>query len=200
MTSSSHVSVGITGLMGSGKSEAANYIKRTGYPVLLMDQVGHDTLKDKDILTHLVKVFGESILDNRAHIARKRLSEIVFTNQRKLTVLNDILHPKMNKKAKEWITWHFKRGHSLVFVEAAILFEMKMNQFLDITVLIKAAESDIRKRIIRRDHKSPQEIEKILKTQTVTEEKADYVIYNDSTLKDLYKSCDDLIEKLTQRL
>ena len=190
------LSVGITGLIGSGKTEAAKYIERTGYPVLFMDQVGHDVLYDLSIIKILISVFGKRILDSSNRINRKKLSEIVFNDQKKLDSLNAILHPKMNELAKEWITMEFEKGVKVVFLEAAILFKMGMNKYLDLTVLIKAAEKDIIKRIMKRDNKPPKEIEKILQTQKMNEEKVDYVIMNNGTLKDLYKSCDDLLEKL----
>jgi len=103
-------SVGITGLMGSGKSEVANYLKRTGYPVLLMDLIGHECLNEYDVVDKLTSAFGQEIIDRSQTIDRKKLGKIVFSNQKKLTLLNSILHPIMNEKAKKWIIRHYENG------------------------------------------------------------------------------------------
>ena len=196
MSASIHFSVGLTGLMGAGKTEAANYFKRTGYPVLFMDQVGHDCLQETDIIEELVETFGDVILDKSNTINRKKLSQLVFHDQEKLNSLNRILHPKMNQKAKKWIAVHFNQGRQIVFLEAAILFKMKMNKFLDYTVLIKAAEKDLVKRIIKRDRKSEKEIQQIFETQKMNETKVDYVIMNAGSLNDLYQRCNKLLKQL----
>jgi dephospho-CoA kinase len=106
----------------------------------------------------------------------------------------------MNKKAKDWIKRQFQQGQKIVFIEAAILFEMQMNKFLDYIVLIKAAEKDMIHRIMKRDHKSEVEIQQILQTQKTNEDRVDYVIINDSSLEELYKNCDHLINRLKLKL
>lgn len=200
MLTSIHISVGLTGLMGSGKSEAANYLKRTGFPVLFMDQVGHDCLQDHEVFQPLVNTFGLKILDEGGKINRKKLSQIVFKDHQKLKRLNAILHPKMNQRAQNWIKQHFQKGQEIVFIEAAILFEMKMNFFLDYIVLIKASDKEIIDRIKKRDQKSEVEIQQILETQKTNMDKVDYVINNDGSLGELYKSCDQLINRLRLKL
>ncbi len=193
-------SVGITGLMGSGKSEVANYLKRTGYPVLLMDLIGHECLNEYDVVDKLTSAFGQEIIDRSQTIDRKKLGKIVFSNQKKLTLLNSILHPIMNEKAKKWIIRHYENGEDLVFVEAAVLFEMKMELFLDYTILVQAPEKEIIKRIILRDGKTIEEIKRILNKQSVDARKADYVIYNKGTLEELHQSCQALLSWINNQI
>ncbi|MFP4461163.1 MAG: dephospho-CoA kinase [Thermotogota bacterium] len=199
MSLSGHISVGITGLMGSGKSEVANFFKRAGYPVLFMDKVGHFCLKEADIIKKLVDFFGQEILENSNIINRSKLSQLVFSDPKKLKELNAILHPKMNQIAKKWINYHFEKGEFIVFLEAAILFEMQMNKFLDYTVLIKATKKDMINRIIKRDQKTSHEIKKILETQNLKEEQVDYVLFNDGSLNELYRNCDKLLRELKSK-
>ena len=197
---SNQLSIGLTGLMGSGKSEAAHYFKRAGYPVLFMDEIGHTCLQEPNNIKTLKNYFGPKILDDHNNINRKKLSQLVFNNPKKLHKLNAFLHPKMNQKAKDWIKQHFITGDQLVFIEAAILFEMQMNKFLDYTVLIKAKEKELINRIMKRDHKSINEIKQILETQKMNENQVDYVIVNDDTLKVFYQKCDQLLKQLLQEI
>ncbi|MEA1884226.1 MAG: dephospho-CoA kinase [Thermotogota bacterium] len=200
MLTSIHISVGLTGLMGSGKSEVANYLKRTGFPVLFMDQVGHDCLQDDEVIQTLVNSFSVKVLDESNKINRKKLSAIVFNDPKELKKLNAILHPKMNENAKGWIKKQFKKGQKIVFIEAAILFEMQMNKFLDYIVLIKASEKNMIDRIIKRDQKSEVEIQQILQAQKTNEDRFDYVIINDGSLEELHKNCVHLINGLKLKL
>ena len=185
--------------MGSGKTEAAKYYQRTGYPVLFMDQVGHTCLQKKEIIQSLVDLFGLKILNHDQTINRKKISAIVFNNSQKRKRSNGILHPVINQQAKDWINNHFKQGSHLVFIEAAILFEMQMNHFLDLTVLIKAAEKDMIERIKIRDEKSEIAIQKILQTQKANEDRVDYVLNNDGSLEDLYHQCKRLLMILNEK-
>lgn len=194
------ISVGITGLMGSGKSEVANYLKRTGYPVLLMDQIGHECLNEYDVVDKLTSAFGQEIIDGSQIIDRKKLGKIVFTDQKKLTLLNSILHPIMNEEAKKWIIRHYENGEDLVFIEAAVLFEMKMELFLDYTILVQAGEKEMIKRIFQRDGKTTEEIKRILNKQSVDARKADYVIYNMGTLEELHQSCETLLSWINNNI
>lgn len=199
MSAATSISVGLTGLMGSGKTEAAKFFQRAGYPVLFMDQVGHACLQKPEIVQVLVDAYGSEILNLDQTINRKELSSIVFNNSQKLKRLNAILHPVMNQQAKDWINHRFKQRRHLVFIEAAILFEMQMNKFLDFTVLIKAAENDLIERIKKRDQKSELVIQKILQAQSKNENHVDYVLLNEGTLEDLYHRCKNLLEILKQK-
>lgn len=188
--------VGITGLMASGKSEVCNYFKRAGYPVLFMDKVGHELLEEKQYIKKLTSVFGSQILDEYGAINRKILSQIVFQDEEKLNILNSILHPEMNKRAIKWMKKEFEQGVKTVIIEAAILFEMQMDSFLDFIVHVKAPQRDIVERVMAKSNKSEAEIIAILKTQKIEEDKTDYVIINEGSLEALYSKCSRLEKHL----
>lgn len=188
--------VGITGMMASGKSEVCNYLKRAGYPVLFMDKVGHELLGEKHYIKRITSAFGPEILDKLGLIDRRKLSQIVFKDEEKLKILNLILHPEMNKRAKKWMKKEFEQGVKMVFIEAAILFEMQMDSFLDYIVHVKASEKTIVERVMSKSHKTKTEILGILKTQKIEEDKLDYVIINDGSLEALYSECNRLEKNL----
>lgn len=185
------ISIGVTGKIGSGKTVVAEYFKSIGYPVLFMDIVGHRILEEKRVIDKLTGRFGNSILDKNDFINRKRLGKIVFSDLESLKYLNGIVHPEMNEYAKTWIHENAQNGYKICFLEAAILFEMKMDEFLERILYIELTEEEIIKRTVKREKMSEEEIRKILSSQYVEEEKIDYVIDNSGSLEDLYLKCEE---------
>jgi dephospho-CoA kinase len=178
----------------------AKYFESTGYPVLFMDSVGHEVLESDFVKETLTKRFGNSILGKEGTVDRKKLGTIVFSDQANLKFLNETMHPVMNDVAKKWIFDNEKKNKKICFIEAAILFEMKMDKFLNKILFVDLAEKEIVRRTMIRSKKTENQIKKIISTQYVKEEKIDYVIDNSGTKEELYKQCsqfeDDVLESL----
>jgi dephospho-CoA kinase len=81
--------IGITGLIGSGKSTAARYIAGTlQYSYIDVDAVGHEVLA-KDVAVR------EAVLQEFKTADRTALASIVFNDSLALQTLCAILHPRM---------------------------------------------------------------------------------------------------------
>ncbi len=75
--------VGITGLMGSGKSTALNFYKGKGIQTYDLDIEAKKLLKkDTRCYQQIIKIFGNEILNANQTINRKRLRRIVFNNKK----------------------------------------------------------------------------------------------------------------------
>jgi dephospho-CoA kinase len=168
----------------------AKYFESIGYPVLFMDIVGHEVLKKRSVFEILVKRFGVGLLDENGEIDRRKLGSIVFSDRESLKFLNETMHPVMNGMAKEWIDMQCEKEEAICFVEAAILFEMKMDTFLDKILFVDLTENKILERTFKRGRKNVEEIQRILSTQQAKAAEIDYVITNDGTLEELYEKCD----------
>ena len=82
--------IGVTGIIGSGKSTVGKLLQESGYPVLDADKAVHQLYETSSLLKQkLVDTFGESILESNA-ISRKNLASIVFQNQTALKQLENI--------------------------------------------------------------------------------------------------------------
>ena len=67
--------IGLTGLIGAGKSEAARVLKSLGAVVVDADKIGHQVLRESvQLRTRLAKAFGREILDRNGRVLRKRLA------------------------------------------------------------------------------------------------------------------------------
>ena len=195
--------VGITGGIGSGKSLLAEMFKKFGAFVIDADKIGKEVLeKDKKVFIEILKHFGENVLENDKKIDRKKLAEVVFTNHERLKELNSIIHPPMIRLIEKRMRNEFKLNRSpMVVVDAALIFEAKVeNRFDYIINLYSDFENQI-KRLSTRDGMSVEEIKKRMKSQISTEvkkSKSHYNIENNGTVEDLKKCGNTIFNKILE--
>ena len=190
--------MGITGSIASGKSEVSGYFESKGYPAIYEDEVGHQALLDPRILKETVRSFGKGILGAHGNIDRKALGRIVFEDPLALRLLNDIVHTWMIAQTLARFDALEKDRHPLVFLEAAILFEMGLDQHVDSIVFVDAPRKTRIQRLMSSRDYDIVEAERRVKAQRIRQYKAKshYVISNEGTLETLYRRCDRVLSAL----
>jgi len=190
--------VAITGNIGSGKSTFAEYINHFGYPVVSSDDISKEilfnnsTAKKEIIDTFGARSFGGNVIDT------KYLAEQVFSDPKKIKKINAILHPLVIKKLNKIINELFKSS-KIVFVESALVYEVKIEKMFDYIVLI-TADHDIRmKRYISDKQSSKDDFisrEKNQGSQELKKQKADFVFSNNGSTDELKSKAALLIKVL----
>lgn len=169
--------IGITGGIGSGKSVAANILNSMGYPVYNSDDRAKILInKDSSLILKIKESFGN--VYNTEGLDRQKMANIVFNNPVKLALLNSIVHPAVGHDFDLWVD---KQSSSLVFKEAAILFETGIYKTLDKVILVTCPLPIKIKRVMERDSVSQEDVENRMKNQWIDEQKiklSDYVIDN----------------------
>lgn len=179
--------IGITGGIGVGKTYVSNILRKMNYPVYNSDVMAKELLENDDNLISLIKNnFGDKIYsDNK--INKYLVASLIFSNDDLLKKFNSIVHPYVFEDFKKWCK---NQQSSIIFKEAAILFESDAVKDLD-SVICVTANKDIRiKRIISRNNKTVDEIEMIMSKQMdqqKKEELSDYVITNDGDSSILFQ-------------
>ena len=191
--------IGLTGGIGSGKSEVSRILEGLGAFIINADQIGHEAYKPySEVWQEVVGAFGEGILGPNGEIDRKRLGTIVFADPQARIKLNSIVHPKMAKIVEERIEELRRQGADTVVLEAALLVEARWNSLVGEVWVTHAPEEKILGRLKRRNHLPDEEIRNRIKTQLPLREKAKHsevLIENSATLQDLR----DKVEELWQR-
>jgi len=96
--------IGILGGIGSGKSTVAAEFAKLGCKVIDADKIAHELLLYKTAVKEkVVGLFGQTILDPAGKIDREKLAEVVFADARKLSLINEIIHPLVLQRAQELI-------------------------------------------------------------------------------------------------
>ena len=174
--------IGVTGIIGSGKSSVCEIFKIIGIPVFYADIESKRFLEDKAVIYQLQKLFGEDVCNRDGNIDRKFLAEHVFDNQEKLIQLNSILHPKVKLRFDEWK--NDNADHPYGIIEAAILFESGFNRFCDAVIVVNAPDELCIQRVIEREKCSREVVKQRMKNQWNNKRKiklADYILVNDET-------------------
>ncbi len=96
--------IGILGGIGSGKSTVAAEFAKLGCKVIDADKIARELLLYKTAVKEkVVGLFGRTILDPAGKIDREKLAEVVFADARKLSLINEIIHPLVLQQAQELI-------------------------------------------------------------------------------------------------
>ena len=171
---------GISGGIGSGKSYVAEILEKMGYPVYYSDaqsKVLTDT--HPEIKSELVNRFGKSIYE-QGTLNRSALASLIFNSEENRLFVNKLIHPIVRA---DFDAWCARQRSTLVFNEAAILFETGAYRQFDATVLV-IAPLDIRiQRIMQRDQCTTEQAEARINSQWSDEKKlnlAEYVINNNN--------------------
>ena len=118
--------IGITGGVGSGKSEVLQYLEQEyGAYVCQMDETARNLQKSgTECFRKIVEHFGEAVVGRDGELDRGRLGSIVFSDEEELKALNGIVHPEVLRCVREDIARRAEEGAGLYIVESALLTEV----------------------------------------------------------------------------
>lgn len=181
--------IGLTGGIGTGKTEVSRLLEQLGATVINADQVGHEAYTPHSgAWQEVVKAFGEDILQESGEIDRRKLGGIVFADPERLTTLNGIMHPRMADIVREKLGILETQGTDIAVVEAAVLFEAGWDALVGEVWTTESPVERVVERLQQRNGFAPEEIRKRIASQMPPEDRirrADEVIRNDGELEDL---------------
>jgi len=178
--------VGISGIMGSGKTTVARVFERHGAVRIDADAIGKQLLNNPEIKASLVRTFGRSIL-RRGGIEPRRLASVAFATRRATAKLNSITHPHLITRLKAEVE-RAMRLSPMIVVDAALLPEWNLTSVLDLLVVVDTPEEaairrSCRARAFRRDQVIARMRNQLSRSGKIR--RADVVIPNFGSLEDL---------------
>ena len=178
------LTIGLTGGIGSGKSEVADILRELGAQVIDADLVGHETYRrGEPAWDQVVEAFGSGVVGQDGEIDRGRLGRIVFGDPDSLKRLTDIVWPRIREGLEKRITRERDNGDTTVLVvEAAVLFEAGWGRLFDEIWVVTAPEADVLERLERQRNQKPAQTRVRLRAQMTNEEReqrADVTVRND---------------------
>jgi dephospho-CoA kinase len=188
--------IGLTGGIGSGKTTIANYIKSLGIPVYIADHEAKKMFLIPKIQDKIKTAFGETIFENNL-LSKEKLAKIVFNDTQKLKELNAIIHPAVKSHFENWLLDH--KEASIVFKEAAILFESVSYKDCDAIITVVTPLKTRIERVIHRDQISEEEVLNRINNQWTDEmriAKSDFTIENND-LTIAKNQMDEILKKMT---
>ena len=188
--------IGLTGSIGTGKSEAARQLEALGASVISADQVGHEAYTPHtEAWEQVVATFGDEILQEDGEIDRPKLGALVFSDTAQLDRLNEIMHPRMARMVANKIETLRTQGVEVVVVEAALLFEAGWDSLVEEVWVTDSPEEMVIERLKKRNGLSEEEARKRISSQMDRSERlerADAVIANSGDMAGLESAVKEL--------
>ena len=188
--------IGIVGKSGSGKSTLAEMLSNVLDGTHIdFDNVSHQVLKTEEYKKFIKDNFGESVFDGE-EIDRKKLGNIVFSDARKLELINKKSETIMETIIDETLA---KSPAQYVIIDYALLPKMKYFKMCNFKILV-TANLDIRfKRTTLRDKISKKYFD--IRDASIDEFNAkdfDFIVKNDGLKADLNTKMLEIAKKIKQ--
>lgn len=194
--------IGVTGGVGAGKSTILNILQDQYQAKLIVaDDVARELMEPGGASYQaVVEAFGISILADRKddeeederEIDRKKLAEVVFQDEEKLTLLNSLTHPKVKEEILHRIHCFYEENpDALIVIEAALLIEAGYKEDVLDSLWIVTADTEVRiARLMQSRGYSREKCISIMENQLSDSEfisEGDFIIDNSGTLEDSAK-------------
>jgi dephospho-CoA kinase len=188
------LTIGLTGGIAAGKSEALAAFSRLGAATLSSDAVVHELLDSEPLLGRLVERWGDDVAPE-GKVDRNRIGEVVFADPDQLTWLEQQIHPLVGERIGGWLV-ALPTATEVAVIEVPLLFESGMEKAFDTTVAILTEDEVRRERAAARGHALVDEREARQLAQDEKAERAEHVIANNGSVEDLERALSELLAKL----
>jgi dephospho-CoA kinase len=186
--------VGLTGGIGSGKSEALAAFGRLGAPTLSTDAVVHELLGVDEVRDVLHERWGDRVLSD-GEVDRAAVATIVFERPEELAWLEGKLFPRVGQRMAAWRA-ELEPDEGVAVVEVPLLFEAGIEGAFDKTVAVVTDEALRAERAATRGHEGIEGRAGRQLSQDEKAQRADHVIRNDGTIDDLEAAVREVLAEL----
>ena len=195
--------VGLCGGIGAGKSTVARLLAERGAVVVDVDALGHSVLAHDEVRHAVVAEFGDGVLDADGGIDRAALAREVFSCEGRLTDLEAISHPAIDREIARHLEALASDPPDLVVLDMAVLVESDLGKLSDgrgyTEVVVVEAHAEVRlERLVAWGMAADDARARIAAQATDAERRAvaDHVLVNDGDEADLAERVDELIPLL----
>ena len=193
--------IGLTGGIGSGKSEVSKFFNKWGAYIFDADQEAKAIIEENRIAQkEIIEEFGTDVVNKENKIEKKKLARIAFQDDFHQSKLNTIVHPYVFKKIDETFEKITKEDKNKIFVvDAALIYESGADTHMDYVILVKSLLRYRTQRVLNNGKMSRDDFMKRVDLQWSDEDKehlADYVIQNNADINTLEKESKKIFKTL----
>lgn len=190
---------GLTGGIACGKSSVAEIFRNSGVPMVDADKVARSLVyPGSPVLQKTVKHFGQDILLEDGNLNRRKLAKLVFGDQKKMDLLNNInrkpIRAAINTALKET-----ELTARLIGYDCALIIEMGQRKKYRPLVVVATSDEIQLHRLMARNLLTAAEAKKRIQMQMSTTDKlqyADYVIWNNGEEAELLSRTMEVVYRL----
>lgn len=179
--------LGLTGGIGAGKTTVSDYLNKSGICVVDADVVAREVVEPgSEGLDAIVAHFGAQLLTDEGTLDRTMLRGIIFADENEKSWLNALLHPLIRAQLLAQLA---QADSDYVILSAPLLFENRLEQYCDKTLLVDVPVEVQLTRTCVRDNAHQQQVERIIEAQmsrTDKRAKADFILDNNQPLEAMH--------------
>ncbi|GAA4529661.1 dephospho-CoA kinase [Nonomuraea ferruginea] len=193
--------IGLTGGIGSGKSEVSKRLSARGAVVIDADKIAREVVEPGTPgLARVVATFGEEVLRPDGSLDREKLGSIVFADQEKLAALNAIVHPLVGERVA--LLQSEAPDDAIVVYDVPLLAENGLAGMYDLVIVVDAADEVRIARLADHRGMAEHDAKARIAAQASREDRlavADVVIPNEGSLDDLDARAGEVWAELLER-
>jgi dephospho-CoA kinase len=168
----------LTGGIGTGKSTVLAMFSKQGAKTYVADLEAKRLMtEDKDLKFAISELFGSLSYLEDGSLNRSLIADIVFRDKSKLTALNALVHPAVERDFK---AYSLRNRDEIVIYESALVTDCK-DGFFDVLICVTAPLEERLKRVGQRDGMKSEDILLRIKNQISEQDyrvNADFVVEN----------------------
>ncbi|MDT0306683.1 dephospho-CoA kinase [Streptomyces sp. DSM 44917] len=195
------LTVGLTGGIGAGKSEAVRLLAAHGAVIVDADRIAREVVAPGTPgLAAVAAEFGPEVLAPDGSLDRERLGRIVFADEERRRALNAIVHPLVGLRSAELAD--AAPPDAIVVHDVPLLAENHLQEAYEAVIVVDAAEETRLERLVRLRGMTEEDARARMAAQAGREERlkiADHVLDNNGTVEDLERQVEELWRELRSR-
>ena len=198
--------VGLTGGIGSGKSEVSRRLAAHGAVIIDADVAAREVVvPGSPGLARIAEAFGDEVLGPDGSLNRERLGAIVFADPGLRARLNEIVHPLVREwmQAGERAAADSGRDGLVVVHDVPLLAESRGRGGFDLVIVVDVPAELQVERLVSQRGMAPDQARARMAAQATREQRlavADIVIDNSGSLDDLDRRVADVWAELESRV
>ena len=193
--------VGLTGGIGSGKSEVSARLAAHGAMIIDADKIAREVVEPGTPgLAAVAAEFGDEVLLPDGSLDRDGLGSIVFADPERRAALNAIVHPLVGRRVQELM--ETAPEDAIIVYDVPLLAENGLAGTYDLVVVVDAPVETQVERLVARRGMTEEAARARIAAQATREQRraiAHHVIDNSGGLDELRARVDELWDELTRR-
>ena len=191
--------IGLTGVVGMGKSAAADLLRQRGVPVVDTDVLAREIVEPgQPALEEIRRLLGAEVIDEQGCLRRDEVARQVFANEALRGQLEAITHPRIRERWRTQADQWRRDGQARGVVVIPLLFETKAESEFDTVLCVACSAATQRRRLLDRGW-STEQVEQRIHTQWPVDQKmarAQFVIWTEGGLAVHAEQLDRILKML----
>jgi len=155
--------IGLTGGIGCGKTTVSKLFEQLNIEVIDADIIAHHLVEiGQPALKEIELAFGNDLLNVDGSLNRKKLGQIIFSDNQQKQKLEAILHPLIHAAIQTALK---SIDSAYCIISIPLLFETNMTDLVDRILVIDCPEHIQIERVLKRDAMPLAQIQAIIDSQ-----------------------------------